>query len=128
MEHSKTLEKFISEWHPLDCLLTPEKYFGPNYESVFNFWTYIDTLDEEQLRSVERSSRIISRSHKDTLVNIATKTVYNQYCVWDTASESYRNGITACFSLGYATLEIVCMHKLFDEHYRLFYLPLFGNL
>jgi hypothetical protein len=31
-----------------DVLTEPEKYLGPNYKTVLNFWSFMDTLNEDQ--------------------------------------------------------------------------------
>jgi len=127
MEHSKTLENFISQQYS-DCLLTPEKYFGPNYETLFNFWTYLDTLTLEHVMSVQSSSYNILSKYKIPLVNIAAEIVHNQLAIWANPIRSIYNGSEDRYSLGYASLEIVCVHKLFDKEYPLHYLPLFEKL
>jgi hypothetical protein len=36
------------EGSPQDVLSNPEKYLGPNFEQVLDFWIYLDTLSDEE--------------------------------------------------------------------------------
>jgi hypothetical protein len=40
------------EGSPQEVLSNPEKYLGPNWVKVLDFWVYLDTLTEEQLKAV----------------------------------------------------------------------------
>jgi hypothetical protein len=37
---------------PQEVLSNPGKYLGPNWEKVLDFWVYLDTLSEDQLKVV----------------------------------------------------------------------------
>jgi len=43
-----------TEGAPSDVLTNPEKYLGPNYETVLDFWKRLDNLQEEDWENIER--------------------------------------------------------------------------
>ena len=51
--YSKTHHNFAVITCNLEVLDNPEKYLGPNYASVLNFWWYLETLTSEQLKELE---------------------------------------------------------------------------
>jgi hypothetical protein len=55
MKLSKTHNNFI-RYYP-DSEVNPENFLGPNYQTVLNFWLWLDTLTKEQFLTVgERNS------------------------------------------------------------------------
>ncbi len=48
MFYSKPHQAFSDRLNNLDVLTNPEKYLGPNYQDVLNFWIYLDTLSNEE--------------------------------------------------------------------------------
>jgi hypothetical protein len=44
---------------PSDVLTSPEKYLGPNYETVLNFWRVMDGLTGNQWKKVARRYRAL---------------------------------------------------------------------
>jgi|694.fasta_scaffold14770_14 hypothetical protein len=50
MPHYSEIHRDISEVNKnQDILTNPEKYFGPNYKILLNFWLYYDELSREQM-------------------------------------------------------------------------------
>jgi len=43
MKTSQSLDRYLE--HYPDALEDPIKHFGPNYETLLNFWCYLDSLD-----------------------------------------------------------------------------------
>ena len=53
MNYSKA-HQHLAQWSGTpDVYDNPEKYLGPNYESVLNFWWYLETLTKKQLLELE---------------------------------------------------------------------------
>jgi hypothetical protein len=46
MNYSKAHSRLAKDFP--DVLTEPEKYLGPNYKTVLNFWSFMDTLNEDQ--------------------------------------------------------------------------------
>jgi hypothetical protein len=46
MNYSKAHSRLAK--HFPDVLTEPERYLGPNYKTVLNFWSFMDTLNEDQ--------------------------------------------------------------------------------
>jgi len=51
MNYSKTHQNFSNYFHP-EALTAPENFLGPNYETVINFWTFMDSLTEDNWKEV----------------------------------------------------------------------------
>lgn len=112
MKSSQALNRFLA-YHP-NALEDPIKYFGPNHETLLNFWHYLDSLN---LYIVTYKFPYVSNPY--SLENYCRHIVENQLNVWSSASP----GTFRRSPLGYASLEIVCMHKIFEDGLTLTYLP-----
>jgi hypothetical protein len=113
MKTSQALDRYLN--HYPDALNEPIRHFGPNYETLLNFWYYLDSLD---LPAVVRKFGYNDSEH--SLEPYCERIVSDQFRVW------YSTTPDTCISrspLGYSSLEIVCMHKLFENGHTLFYLP-----
>lgn len=122
--YSSALEHYL-KYHP-GALDDTVQHFGPNYEAVLNFWVYIDTLTEDQIRSI-----MITDSRSYSLEDYCENIVLDQYGVWRSA-RYFRALETADYEfssfLGYATLELVAMHDLLNAGHNLILIPRFGVL
>jgi hypothetical protein len=52
MNYSK-IHARVAEYDAIDreeILNKPENYFGPNYQTVLNFWWFVESLQEEHLK------------------------------------------------------------------------------
>lgn len=118
-----------------DVLTDPQDFLGPNYKTVLNFWTHLDNLTEEQFNVViERylnhklnlSARIDSfeRAEKETLNIIGSDFTT---CAYNAATYAIDNDalFVARDMSGSATLELIGMHKLFEQGNSLTFVPLF---
>jgi hypothetical protein len=52
---SKTHKRFSELLNQPDALTNPEKYLGPNWEDVLNFWIYLDTLSDKEKEEMAQS-------------------------------------------------------------------------
>lgn len=122
--YSSALEHYLKN-RP-DALDDTVQHFGPNYEAVLNFWVYIDTLTEDQIRSI-----MTTDSRPYSLEVYCKNIVFDQYGVWYSA-RYFRaletSGYEFSSFLGYATLELVAMHDLLNAGHKLILIPRFGVL
>ena len=65
--HSVLLRKINDgqDGAPSDVLTNPEKYLGPNYETVLNFWTFIGSLTEDNWKEVARRYNALDYAARD---------------------------------------------------------------
>jgi hypothetical protein len=110
----------------------PEKELGPNYEAVFNFWTFIDTLSSEQKnliiqRKEDFGRNIINVGYECRIVDYAYKVIENEGSIWQEVFAA--TGRTLDFSLReaitWATHELICMHELIAKGEQIVVIPLF---
>jgi hypothetical protein len=111
-----------------DVLIHPENYLGPNWEDVINFWLYLDTLTEEQLKTVRKRNG--SLSYKECRVAsekawVAAKaTTRYAYDASDSASDSVSCAKPAA---EYATKELIGLDKLLEQGHQPVFFPMFLN-
>ena len=110
---------------PKQFLENPESYLGPNYAAVINFWTFHDSLTEEQYQTISRRwVRIMSRE-----VILECKTFLDEI-------ESLILDENGQFKLHWSfnsekntTEELIVMHKLLEDgDYEMPYVKLYDDL
>jgi len=52
MSYSKAHQNFSNHLNKPEALTNPQDFLGPNYETVLNFWKWIDSLSVEQWKVV----------------------------------------------------------------------------
>jgi hypothetical protein len=52
MTYSKIHQNFSQRLNQPDALTDPEKYLGPNWKDVLNFWIYLDSLSEHEREAI----------------------------------------------------------------------------
>jgi hypothetical protein len=117
MTHPTALTYYLNN-NP-DAIENPEKHFGSNYESVFNFWTFFDTLTQEQkelLRSKDLSTEFYSGK-----VFTAFRSTVGRTAVLSNYLGSHMTGAMV-------TYEIIGMHILLEQGHSLYFIPLLENL
>ncbi len=132
MKISKTHKEFAKRLNKQDVLNRPEIYLGPNWEAVINFWLYLDTLTEEQLKVV--GERYVALNKKKRHISISNARVasvtikYEQdaeiaaYC---SVSSTQSVGVkTAAY---YATCELLGLDKLLKRGHQPVFFPMFLN-
>jgi hypothetical protein len=129
MTYSKAHQLFADYINDVSALTEPQDFLGPNYETLLNFWKYIDKLTEEQWRKVALA-RNDYHGDQVSVMKIATGVIgsRNRAAVW----ESTCNAVSSIHDVGaaasFAAREIICMHLLIENGIEIQFLPIFGNL
>jgi hypothetical protein len=121
-----------------DIFEKPEKYLGPNYQTILNFWWVVDGLNYEQVRILEKIYNKTSyeiRSHIYRQINEHVKTEkyeFEEY-IWNAvvgACEDKHDSLFNGFDLlmGWITLELMVMHELLDKGLYLLFVPMLEDL
>jgi hypothetical protein len=125
MTYSKIHKRFSERLEQPDVLTNPEKYLGPNWEDVLNFWIYLDTLSDQEREemwrryqalncNVRKSARIAARDAADDVVDVGFRAE-----AWNVAWF-----VTGWGVFGYAIWELIGHHKLLEQNKTLIFLPL----
>jgi hypothetical protein len=103
---------------PSDVLTSPEKYLGKNYETVINFWWFMDGLTENQWNEVARRYDAIDYAARDAAGYVARS------AAWSAAGDAAGRaaGYVAGYAAGNATYELI---KGIDDPV---FVPLFADL
>ena len=121
MKISKAHQRFADQLYHQTALEYPERFLGPNWKDVLNFWIYLDTLSVEESRIIVMS-RWASRWRGDYAQQaLSWKAAVN------TISRLYVDKsvtATCTFAEAYATFDLIGSHKL----ETLNFLPLFLKL
>jgi hypothetical protein len=117
MKISRTHKRFADHLDDQTALEYPERFLGPNWKDVLNFWIYYDTLSDDVLRLIIRRHQAIEDLNyvKNLSWNAAENTIGEYYT---------RVAYDVTHSLSYLTCELIGSHKL----ETLNFLPLFLNL
>jgi hypothetical protein len=119
MKHSTALTKYL-EQNP-DAIEFPESHFGPNYETVFNYWSFLDTLTQEQKDSMRGKDR--STERYGHIVFAAFHTAIGRR---RTANLSHFLGFNMFLAM--ISYEIIGMDILLEQGHSLYFIPLTENL
>ena len=124
VNYSQFHRNFADNNQLADALENPEKYFGPNYATLLNFWWFLTTLtDAQEEKLFDERERVYS---SDRLFDASGK-----------ASDHFYTGSLSCkvflnrgnsITKAEASHEIIGMHILLDLNESLKILPLFSNL
>jgi hypothetical protein len=125
MTYSKIHQAFSERLNQPDVLTNPEKYLGPNWEDVLNFWIYLDTLsDEEKKKMYDRYQTLeytvrwfASNAARDAADEVVGKKFSD--AAWCAACD-----VTGRWVFAYATLELIGHHKLLEQDKTPTVLPL----
>jgi hypothetical protein len=110
---SKTHQRFSDYLERPDILTNPEKYLGPNYQDVLNFWIYVDGLSDQEKEAIsDRYWALDSKVRNSAWVaasNVAIEVVGEKFsdAAWRAAYDV--TGWRLVF--GYATYELIGRHK-----------------
>ena len=116
-----------------DILSRPEDFLGPNYQTVLNFWMFLDSLSEEQWKEVMKRDVDMEVYMVEDASETATDSVRKMF-------PDFFNGENTHFTLFYnsnigapdttwdATCELIAMNSLLEEGKSLTFVPLFSNL
>ena len=120
MTYSKTHQRFSNRLIKPEALTNPQDFLGPNYETVLNFWKWIDSLSVEQWNVVADRYRNLDHAAWDAAWYAARITA--GYAARDAAWDA------AGYAAGSATYELIGMHKLLEEGKKLIFVPMFDGL
>ena len=129
--HQRVIDKLQSS--------EPQNFLGPNYQSVLDFWTLLDTLTKQQwIQVIDRYNAPEDSSKNDGFESAwyaAQDVIGRDTRNWNVISYAIQD---ATFSLLWGTRalslihktnwELIGMPKLLEEGKSLFFVPLFDNL
>jgi hypothetical protein len=117
MTYSKIHKRFSERLYQPDALTDPEKYLGPNWKDVLNFWIYVDTLSDEDKKEIDDRYWALDDDVRycdiDAARNAATEVIGRgfRYAAWCAAYD-----VTGWGVFGYATYELIAHHKLLEQN------------
>jgi bifunctional NMN adenylyltransferase/nudix hydrolase len=125
MTYSKIHQAFSEHLKTPDVLKNPEKYLGPNFEKVLDFWIYLDTLSNKEKKEMAQSYWALDEEVRNSAFVAA----------WDAAAEVIGVGfreaawwaadvVTGKGVFGVATVELIAHHKLLEQNKTPTILPL----
>jgi hypothetical protein len=129
MTYSKIHQKFSKYLNQPEALTNPEKYLGPNWEDVLNFWIYLDTLSDEEKEEMDQRYRALDDDVRDCAIDVARNAANEvvgedfRYAAWLAAWF-----VTGRVVFGDATLELIAHHKLLEQDKTLTFLPLCNKI
>ena len=121
MKISTTYQRFADFLDNLTNLEYPERFLGPNWKNVLNFWIYLDTLNDDERILINDRFLVLeyfTRLDAQKSVEIAAYGIIPLRYVY--AAFDAPIGLAA----GNATYELIGSHKLDTFTF----LPLFLNL
>jgi hypothetical protein len=133
MNYSKIHQRFARD--EVDQLTDPEKYMGPNYKEILNFWWFVEGLNDSQWKNVgERYSLlVVNGTHHELVVSNSHKVqkAVDSDVIWGAAQrvcEGEGRNYNQVYAVEWATDELISMHLTLEHGYSLVYVPLFGDL
>jgi hypothetical protein len=152
MTYSKTHQNFSNRLNKPEALTNPENFLGPNYETVLNFWKWIDSLSVEQWKVVADRYRNLDDAARSAAWNAARYAAWSAArsaawdaagsAAWSAAGSAARDaarsaawdvsrsaaGYAAWSAARDATYELIGMHILLEQGKKLVFVPLFDGL
>jgi len=113
--HQILQREFLSD--KIDVL--PEIYLGPNYETVLNFWWYLESLSEIAKIDYCGNSATKSFGYNRFIIDQANLLATKQAEAWYATQIALKIGEW----YGWVTVELICMHRILGEGKSPFYLP-----
>jgi hypothetical protein len=108
MPHSKIYKEFSEILNEPKVFTEPEKYLGPNYQNVFKFWIYVDTLSDQDNNKIYTSYRDLDydvRWSDRFAAKDAAQSVID-WEIWDAVWRATYN-VTKRVAFSYATDELI---------------------
>ena len=97
----------------------PEQHLGPNYETVLDYWWYLESLSEIAKIDYRDNSATKPSGYNHFIIAQANLLATKQAEAWYATQLSLNIGEW----YGWVTVELICMHRILDEGKSLFYLP-----
>ena len=126
MNYSKAHQNFSDYIQNPEALTNPQDFLGPNYETVLNFWTFMDSLTEDQRNEVNRRYSALDRAARDAAGSAAYDAAYDAAEYPGVAGEAA--WAAAWYANRDATWELMGMHTLLNDGNDLLFVPLFNDL
>jgi hypothetical protein len=133
MKISKTHQRFADRLGNQRALEYPEEFLGQNWKDVLNFWFFMDTLTEEQIKSISDAYFSLSSDERhfayladSDAAQVATGYSAARLAARDAAFDAA--WYAAWDAAGYATYELICSHIFKEKGKSLVFLPLFLNV
>jgi len=124
VNYSQFHQNFANSNQLSDALENPEKYFGPNYATLLNFWWFLTTLtDAQEDELFDKRDRVFSSRR----LFEASGRASDHFYTGSLGSIVFLN-CGDSIAKAEASHEIIGMHILFDWNESLKILPLFSNL
>jgi len=118
MKISTAHQRFADQLDDQTALEYSERFLGPNWKNVLNFWIYLDSLSVEDFDIVTKRYWALDRFYRVSVENNAFKAAKDtngndyEWAAWE---------VTPTFASAYATSELIGSHKLESLNF----LPLF---
>ena len=122
MKISNTQQWISKELNNPEVLTNPQKFLGPNWETVLRWWLYYESLTDEQWE--ELWSRYDAIDH-DTSYR-AGKLALN--AADEVIDRDNINFVYNATSYPAITYELISMHLLFERGHQLTFVPLIKDL
>lgn len=106
---------------------------GPNWETILNFWTFIDGLTTEQWNFIGKSSVTSTYDYSyDSFIQRAASEIAKSYfaaqlSTWKVARRKNVEMEARDVAI-LVTYELIAMHEVLNQGKSLFFIPLFENL
>jgi hypothetical protein len=136
VNYSKAHQNFSNRLHTPEALTSPQDFLGRNYETVLNFWTFMDSLTEDNWKEVARRYDALDHAARYAAGNAAGDAA--GYAARDAAWYAAGNaawsaaGNAAGDAAGYAarsaTYELMGMHTLLNDGKELAFVLFFNDL
>ena len=129
---SKSHQQFADDLNNPKVLTNPKEFLGPNYKAVIDFWLSIDDLSEELLKVIEGRYWDFYNNQwsewckvTNEAIEASNKTIGREFanCAACAAYVVYGNS-----AAGWATLELIGMHKFFEQKKPLIFFKMFLDL
>jgi hypothetical protein len=130
--YSKTHQKYAEIMSNENILSHPEDFLESNYEAVLNFWTFLDSLSEEQWKEVMKRDRDLAGDALFSAYVAASASAKKMIPYFLTGNNSayalFGSSSGAPSAAWDATCELIGMNTLLYEGKSLTFVPLFSNL
>jgi hypothetical protein len=123
MKISNTQQSLSDYLKNTEVLTNPQKFLGPNWETVLRWWLYYESLTDGHRDELVRRYWAIDLDTRNRARNLARNAAIevisedNRLAVWFVAQY-----------LGALTCELISMHLLFERGHSLTFVPLIKDL
>jgi hypothetical protein len=117
MTYSKTHLKFSKLLEQPEALTNPEKYLGPNWEDVLNFWIYLDSLSKHEREEIVERYYALDDDVRDCAIDDA-RAAAEEVVGWGFREAAWRAAydVTGRVVFGWAIYELITHHKLIEQN------------